>query len=68
MWFDYKQEILPIKINEGCVECFGKRVISLLDAIFVRCEIKIANGEEITGLARYFYDVLVDKHSLQDNT
>jgi hypothetical protein len=67
LWCDHKQKILPMRKQEGQIEYFGKRGMSLLGAMFVLREKRIVKGEEKVGLAYYFYDVIVDKYSSQDN-
>ena len=54
--------------REGQIEYFGKRGVSLLGAMLIRRETKIIKGEEVDGLAHYYYDTVVDKYSSQDNT
>ena len=67
LWIDYKQKILPMKKHKGQIEYFGKRDMSLLGAMLVRRETRLLKGEERIVLAYYFYDVVVNNYSLQDN-
>ena len=67
IWFDHKQKILPMLCREGQIEYFGKRGMSLLGAMLVR-RTTITIGDAIsTGLEYYYYDVVIDKYSSQDN-
>ena len=63
LWMDHKQKIILMWKQEGQIEYFGKREMSLLSGMLARHELRIANREEISGLVYYFYDVIVDNYS-----
>jgi hypothetical protein len=54
---DHKQNVLPQSYEEGQVEYFGKRGMSLLGAMLVR---KVERNDGKACLEYYFYNIVVE--------
>ena len=67
LWIDHKQKILPMIYQEGQLEYFGKKGMSLLGAMLVRRVVKKIKDKDVIGLEYIFYDTIIQNYSLQDN-
>lgn len=64
---DHKQKVMPKKANEGQVEYFGKKGMSLLGAMLVMRNKRMnEDGIEEIFLEHFFLDCIIEYYSTQD--